>query len=180
MPVTIRTDGVLYNDGTFQNTAFFGINRATETAAGLVAPALTLHTRPNQGDYIVDLQAISDTPLFGPGRGQRWYDMRSSRSLNVNYVNSTRRGITVSVSSNNVWRQGARVILRMYVAGRLVIVNGGQVSQRSGGTSSSYDNMGNAAGTVIVPPGQTYRVEVESKQQLEAAPPGFTTWAELR
>lgn len=96
MPVTIRGDGILFNDGTLQTRAATGTTGGgTPTVPGLVIGAWDLR---QPGDAVVTTATCAlDSQTLGPGgQSQSWQNVTGSRAAGVTYTNTTNRGIMVS------------------------------------------------------------------------------------
>lgn len=94
------------------------------------------------------------------GEGQRWQDVKASRSSGVSYTNSTGRTIALSVSS----------IGAIASSDVSVFVDNVLCSQNSVGGGSQTLHTRHSIGYAIIPPGSSYKVEATS----------IGLWAELR
>ena len=126
---------------------------ASTTAVGAVQLNNTLTSvSTSQAATAAQAKVLNDMML---GVGQTWQDVTLSRSLGTTYTNNTGRPITVIVYMSDA--KGLNFVL----------INGTNIGNVDTG-SSTGDGM-----TFIVPPLNTYRVEVGSGGAL-------SKWAELR
>ncbi|MBP6122564.1 MAG: hypothetical protein KA516_09345 [Providencia sp.] len=94
------------------------------------------------------------------GEGQRWQDVKASRSSGVSYTNTTGRTIAISVST-------APALNSSYLN---IVVDNVKCSGNSIGGGTGFDVTRQSIGYAIIPAGSTYRVETAS----------IDIWAELR
>ncbi|EPH3099947.1 hypothetical protein RG265_001129 [Providencia stuartii] len=95
------------------------------------------------------------------GEGQRWQDVKGSRSSGVSYTNTT--GRTIALYASTVGQNNGSS-LRIFVDGVLC-------SNNSIGGSGELGVTRHSIGYTIIPPSSTYKIESSSN---------IDTWAELR
>jgi hypothetical protein len=157
--VTIRSSGygaIGFNGGGWylEGNATYGINSNT----GINAVVLY-----ESGNRVYSPLNPPPASNIGVGIGQTWQALTGSRALAVTYTNSTGKPITVHLYvARDTWSTAAVRIYINGVGGPLFNYN-----TNSGG--------GNAAvGSIVVPNGSTYRVEIASE------PCYIREWWELR
>lgn len=158
MTVTVRSDGILYSDGTLQTTAATTFNAATTTTRGVGYSAGNIPAYQT-GAAMTTLFAVTQSRTFGPGRGQYWRNMIGSRTTGVTYYNTTKRGMAVAVTTG---KTGDWTNVSIIVNGVTACAQGGDQQAGFGGS--------NVNATAIVPPGASYSVTSTT---------GISYWAEL-
>lgn len=157
--VTIRSSGygaIGFNGGGWylEGNSTYGINSNT----GINAIALY-----DGGNRVYSPN--NPPPANGVGVGQTWQPMAlgTARALSVTYTNSTGKPITVHLYvARDTWS----------TAGVRIFINGISGPLMNMGTNSGGGNVG--VGSIIVPNGSTYRVEVASE------PAYIREWWEFR
>ncbi|MGA6083977.1 MULTISPECIES: hypothetical protein [Providencia] len=94
------------------------------------------------------------------GEGQRWQDVKASRSSGVSYTNTT--GRTIALYASSVGQHGSSNLI--------IYVDDVLCSDNAIGGGAGFDVSRHSIGYTIIPAGSTYRVVASS----------IATWAELR
>ena len=137
---------LLWINGTASNTAFpsgwtsFKRSDPTETVRGMPLVATSAEVMAGTNDAkTVTPKKLKDAGLWPLGVGQSWQNVTASRTLNVNYTNTTGRSIVVNL------------VVGGLSAGSVVIVGGDEVCVIDGVTESY-----GVTASAIVPNGATY------------------------
>lgn len=130
---------------------------ATTSAQGAVILNNTLTSTSTAQALTASQGKVLNDQAFGIG--QTWQDVTASRALATTYTNSTGKPITVIVSTL------ADDKAQYMFVGNIQIL---MIGSTGGGLGDSHH-----AGTIVVPVGSTYRVEVTAGGSV-------VTWFELR